>query len=196
MFVLEHAPWGSRGVIVNKLLLRSAHRRPGLRTAGRVLFGHANALSACALLGGPVDPHCLTVIHNDEAAAAAAARGVGGRPWEVAPGLFVETSEGCGRGCGADEAPAQGSSGSSGLLGLLQRWRRDGAGAAPAGAPSASSSASSVPSSMTAAAAVAGARGARAFVGYAGWSAQQLREEIRRGDWCVVVLLLGALLVI
>lgn len=110
VLVLEHGAWGSRGVIVNKsLVLCSGSLRAAAATtaAGRALFGGGGGGgSPGVLLGGPVDPHVLTLVHNDEEAAAAR---------ELAPGLFVETVEGEGSSAGGGSIPH-----------LLRRWRRDG----------------------------------------------------------------------
>lgn len=124
VLVLEHGAWGSRGVIVNKALHR-AH--PGLRAAittagGRVLLDALSASSSpfspsmpsvSPLLGGPVDPRMLTLIHNDAAAVGGGGEGGDGASrWEVAPGLFVETT---------DEGDG-GSGNEVRSLGLLSRW--------------------------------------------------------------------------
>lgn len=135
VLLLEHeAAWGSRGVIVNKVLGPS-HLRAA---AEGTLVGSSSSPSPCVLLGGPVKPNVVTLLHRE----------AGGGGQVVAPGLFMATTE-------QEEAE-----GSHEVARLLRRLRECGGSSNGGGA-------------------------CRAFVGYAGWSAGQLQEEVKRGDWCV-----------
>lgn len=148
VLLLEHnVAWGSRGVIVNKALAAPFRREhPHLRAdAEGTLLGSFSSASPCVLLGGPVEPSVVTVLHRE----------AGGGGQAVAPGLFMATTE-------QEEAE-----GSSEVARLLRRLREGGGSSN-------------------------GASGAcRTFVGYAGWSAGQLQEEVKRGDWCVSCSLLS-----